>query len=111
MESPNVPRDPEAIAHRLHEPGEAAPSLKMNDVTFYLGRETLIVPPRQPGVARPPGSMPAWRAELFAVMSRNALSAATFFGLPPNRVSSSARRFRCSVAKDVQHRSEVFTAR
>jgi KUP system potassium uptake protein len=86
MESPNVPRILETVAQRLHEPGEPAPSLKMHDVTFYLGRETLIVLPRQPGAAPPPGAMPPWRAELFAVMSRNALSAANFFGLPPNRV-------------------------
>jgi len=86
MESPNVPAILEAIAISLHEPGEAAPSLKLNDITFYLGRETLIVPPRQPGAERLPGSMPAWRAELFAIMSRNAISAANFFGLPPNRV-------------------------
>ena len=86
MESPNVPSILAAIAQSLHEPGAAAPSLKMNDVTFYLGRETLIVPPREPGAHRAPGSMPPWRAELFAVMSRNAVSAASFFGLPPNRV-------------------------
>jgi KUP system potassium uptake protein len=86
MESPHVPQILMAIARSLHEPGEPPPSLKMNDVTFYLGRETLILGPRHPGVPRPPGSMPAWRAGLFAVMSRNALSAASFFGLPPNRV-------------------------
>ena len=86
MESPNVPSLLAAIAQSLHEPGVVARSLKMNDVTFYLGRETLIVPPREAGAPRTHGSMPPWRAELFAVMSRNALSAASFFGLPPNRV-------------------------
>jgi KUP system potassium uptake protein len=86
MESPNVPLILAAVAEWLHEPGEPAPSLRMHDVTFYLGRETLIVPPRMPGVPRAAGSMPPWRAELFAVMSRNALSASSFFGLPPNRV-------------------------
>ena len=86
MESPNAPSIIAAIAHSLHEPGSVAPALKMNDVTFYLGRETLIVPPREPGAVRTHGSMPPWRAELFAVMSRNAVSAAHFFGLPPNRV-------------------------
>jgi KUP system potassium uptake protein len=86
MESPNVPSILTAIAQSLHESDGPAPPLKVNDITFYLGRETLIVPPRAPGVARPPGSMPPWRAEIFAVMSRNAISAASFFGLPPNRV-------------------------
>lgn len=86
MESPNVPAILEAIAQHLHEPGEPPPSLKMSEITFYLGRETLIVPARLPGAQHLPGMMPAWRAELFAVMSRNAISAASFFGLPPNRV-------------------------
>jgi KUP system potassium uptake protein len=86
MESPNVPATLETIAQSLHEPGEAAPSLKLNDITFYLGRETLIVTPRKAGMAAPAGGMPPWRAGLFAIMSRNALSAASFFGLPPNRV-------------------------
>lgn len=85
MESPNVPDILGAIAGGLHEPGETAPSLRMTDVTFYLGRETLIVPPRAIRVPTP-GSMSPWRAELFAIMSRNAISASSFFGLPPNRV-------------------------
>ncbi|MGH7523865.1 MAG: potassium transporter Kup [Gemmatimonadales bacterium] len=86
MESPNVPAILEAISMQLHEPGEAPPPLRLHDITFYLGRETLIVPPRHMGAERAAGTMPAWRAELFAVMSRNAISAASFFGLPPNRV-------------------------
>jgi len=86
MESPNVPNILAAVAPLLHEPGTKVPALRPTDVTFYLGRETLIVPPRPKGAARTPGSMPPWRAEIFAVMSRNAVSAAHFFGLPPNRV-------------------------
>jgi KUP system potassium uptake protein len=31
-------------------------------------------------------TMSVWRKKLFAVMARNALSAAAFFQLPPNRV-------------------------
>jgi KUP system potassium uptake protein len=30
--------------------------------------------------------MALWRARLFALLSRNALGATTFFHLPPNRV-------------------------
>jgi KUP system potassium uptake protein len=86
MESFNVPQLLQAIAPSLREPGRPVPSLNLHDVTFYLGRETLIVTPRQPGAPRQPGTMPAWRAELFAIMSRNAISAAAFFRLPPNRV-------------------------
>ena len=53
--------------------------LRMTDVSFYLGRETLIV------TKRPSGMMP-WREKIFASMMRNAESAARFFRLPPNRV-------------------------
>ncbi|MGH7583853.1 MAG: potassium transporter Kup [Gemmatimonadales bacterium] len=83
MESPKVPAILAAASPFLHEAGEAAPPLLPQEVSFYLGRETLIV---ARGAVPPPNSMAPWRAKLFAVMSRNALSAATFFGLPPNRV-------------------------
>ena len=48
------------------------------DVTFFLGRETLI----------PSGAlgMPVWRDRLFVWMARNATTATSFFRLPPNRV-------------------------
>jgi KUP system potassium uptake protein len=46
--------------------------------TYFLGRETLI-PSRREGLA-------PWRERLFAVMSRNARTATSFFALPPNRV-------------------------
>ena len=49
------------------------------DTTYFLGRETILVGRGQSKLAR-------WRRALFAIMSRNALSAATFFRLPPNRV-------------------------
>ncbi|MGQ9650337.1 MAG: potassium transporter Kup [Phycisphaerae bacterium] len=48
------------------------------EVSFYLGRETLIKT-RKPGMSQ-------WRKTLFAVMSRNAISAVAYFGIPPNRV-------------------------
>jgi KUP system potassium uptake protein len=51
---------------------------KPTDTTYFLGRESLIATKR-PGMA-------IWREKLFAWMSRNALSAAYFFGIPPNRV-------------------------
>jgi KUP system potassium uptake protein len=71
MEDPNVP---EALA-RVSHPGL---DLSPGRTTFFLGRETLI-PSGKPGMA-------AWREHLFAVMSRNARTATSFFGLPPNRV-------------------------
>lgn len=50
----------------------------INQTTFFLGRETLILT-HKPGMA-------FWRKYLFFFMSRNARSATSFFGLPPNRV-------------------------
>ena len=49
------------------------------DTTYFLGRETILVGRGQSKLAR-------WRRALFAIMSRNAMSAANFFRLPPNRV-------------------------
>lgn len=48
------------------------------DVTFFLGRETLI-PSDKPGMA-------LWREGLFAFMARNAQRAMNFFRIPPDRV-------------------------
>ena len=82
MESPEVPEVLRAAAEQLREPGEeAAPAMEMRRISFYLGRETLIVRGR-----RARNQLWPWRARLFRVMSRNAQSAAAYFGLPPNRV-------------------------
>lgn len=51
---------------------------------FFLGSESLVVTDR-PGMAR-------WREHLFAFMSRNATSAANFFGLPPERTTTVGTR-------------------
>lgn len=87
METPEVAAILQQIAYALTPPeGGAAPPLQMHQVTFYLGRETLIVGPRRRGDPRPEKVLPVWRVKLFEVMSRNALGATAFFGLPPNRV-------------------------
>lgn len=52
--------------------------LKTMDMSFFLGRQTLI-PSERPGMA-------IWREKLFAWMVRNAESAMDFFKLPTNRV-------------------------
>jgi KUP system potassium uptake protein len=71
MEDPNVPQAlVNACAHGL--------VLDEDDVTYFLGRETLIVT-TTPGMAR-------WREHLFVLMARNAVRAPTFFRLPPERV-------------------------
>jgi KUP system potassium uptake protein len=49
-----------------------------DDVTYFLGRETIIVTARQ--------GMAEWREKLFVVMARNAVAPTSFFRLPPERV-------------------------
>jgi KUP system potassium uptake protein len=71
METPNVP---EILALCEGEGLHAAPM----ETSYYLGREQLL--------ATGSSGMARWRKRLFVVMSRNAQSAARFFGLPPNRV-------------------------
>jgi KUP system potassium uptake protein len=71
MEDPNVP---EAIMRARGQGLE----LDEEDVTYFLGRETLIVT-KHPGMAM-------WRERLFVLMARNAVRATTFFRLPPERV-------------------------
>jgi KUP system potassium uptake protein len=48
------------------------------ETSYFLGTEHLLVSDR-PGMAK-------WRERLFALMSRNARTASSFFRLPPNRV-------------------------
>jgi KUP system potassium uptake protein len=71
METPSVPEVLRLCAAQGLE-------AKLPQTSFFLGRERIL----------PTGSSPMrrWRKKLFVVMSRNARSAAEFFGLPPNRV-------------------------
>lgn len=71
MEEPNVPDLLELCSTRGIE-------YRPMETTFFLSRETIIPSPKH--------GMAIWREKLFAVMSRNAQSATTFFGLPANRV-------------------------
>ena len=71
MEDPNVP---DALV-RARDHGL---QLDEDDVTYFLGRETLIVT-KSPGMAM-------WRERLFVLMARNAVRATTYFRLPPERV-------------------------
>jgi KUP system potassium uptake protein len=77
METPAVPSLLESLAHRAPEAGPAI-LIKPMETTFYLGRETLLPVGR--------ASLASWRKRLFIVMARNAQTASSFFGLPPNRV-------------------------
>ena len=71
MEEPNVP-ELLANAPLVGEP------INIHRTTFFLSRET-ILPTRS-------GSMTRWRQWLFAVMSRNAQSASSFYRIPAGRV-------------------------
>ena len=71
MDEPDVPV---ALARVRTEGLDLSPAR----TSFFLGRETLIASGR-------PGMTP-WREHLFALMSRNARTATSFFGLPPDRV-------------------------
>ena len=71
MESPDVPRAL-ALCAAFGE------RFELMETTFYLSRETIL-----PSMAL--GMLPL-RARLFALMSRNAISASDFFKIPTNRV-------------------------
>jgi KUP system potassium uptake protein len=71
MEEPNVP----VLLAGARIDGEP---IEMSKTTFFLSRET-IVPNRSPEMFR-------WRQWVFAVMSRNAQSASSFYRIPANRV-------------------------
>jgi KUP system potassium uptake protein len=71
MEDPNVP-------DALLEARRMGLSVDAEDVTYFLGRETIIVTRRR--------GMAIWREKLFVLMARNAVRATAFFRLPPERV-------------------------
>ncbi|MBK9153612.1 MAG: potassium transporter Kup [Chloracidobacterium sp.] len=72
MEEPNVPRELLGLE-------QAGLRLSPNEMTYFLGRETIIATKKYSGMAR-------WREKLFSLLSRNARSATSFFGIPPGRV-------------------------
>jgi KUP system potassium uptake protein len=71
MEQPVLPE-------ALEQCAEDGLALDPMDTSFFLGRETLI--------PRLNSEMCLWREKVFVGMFRNAGSAASFFGLPANRV-------------------------
>jgi KUP system potassium uptake protein len=71
MEDPDVPA-------ALLEARKKGLVIDADDLTYFLGRESLIIAPHH--------GMAAWRERLFLVMSRNAVRATAFFRLPPERV-------------------------
>jgi KUP system potassium uptake protein len=74
METPDVPA---AIERALAKGHIAMPEAEK--VTYYLGRETIIVTNRAPQMA-------PWRERLFAFMNRNAERSAAYFSVPCSQV-------------------------
>ncbi len=71
MQEPDVP----AVLSTVVAGGD---TIEIERTTFFLGIETLLATGR-PGMA-------LWRERLFALMSRNAVRATSFFRIPPERV-------------------------
>lgn len=60
-------------------------TVDLNDVTYYVGHETVIR--REDGMG-----LPRWQEELFAVMERNAIHVSDFFSLPSDQVVEIGRQ-------------------
>jgi KUP system potassium uptake protein len=71
MQDPNVP-------DALRAAQDRGLNVDADDVTYFLGRETILVTHRK--------GMAIWREKLFVLMTRNAVRATAFFRLPPERV-------------------------
>jgi KUP system potassium uptake protein len=71
MEDPDVPQ-------ALEQARQQGLVLDSDDLTYFLGRETIIVTRRR--------GMAIWRERLFVLMARNAVRATAFFRLPTERV-------------------------
>ena len=74
MESPDVP---EALRLAISQ-GQLAGN-DLDDVTYYLGRETIIPTHKVLGMA-------LWREEIFAILNRNAERSAAYFCVPARQV-------------------------
>jgi len=72
MQTPNVP-----VALRFSE--QLGLDIDIENLTYFLGRATLIPSDDLPGMA-------LWRDHLFAFMAHNAIRATDFYGLPPEDV-------------------------
>jgi KUP system potassium uptake protein len=70
MESPNIPRELEALGDRV--------GFDAMQASYFLGRE-LLVPGMEPKLSW-------WRRWLFLAMARNAVPATEFFRIPSDRV-------------------------
>jgi KUP system potassium uptake protein len=78
MERPNIPE-------LLAASKSLGCTVDLNDVTYYVGHETVIR--REDGAG-----LPAWQEKLFAIMERNAVHVSDFFSLPNDQVVEIGRQ-------------------
>jgi KUP system potassium uptake protein len=78
MERPDIPS-------LLQEARERGCGIAAGDVTYYVGRETIV--PREDGAG-----LPRWLQGIFAVMDRNAWQVTDFFRLPVDKVVEIGRQ-------------------
>ncbi len=74
-----------AIPPILEEANAAGCDLDLSDVTYYVGRETVV--PRPDGKG-----LPRWQEFIFAAMERNAAQVTDFFRLPVDQVVEIGRQ-------------------
>jgi len=60
-------------------------TIDLDDVTYYVGHETVIA--REDGMG-----LPRWQEAFFAVMERNAIHVSDFFSLPSDQVVEIGRQ-------------------
>jgi KUP system potassium uptake protein len=60
-------------------------TVDLDDVTYYVGHETVIS--REDGMG-----LPVWQEKFFAVMERNAIHVSDFFSLPTDQVVEIGRQ-------------------
>jgi KUP system potassium uptake protein len=78
MERPDIPA-------LLQEAKDRGCNILVDDVTYYVGRETVVS--REDGEG-----LPAWIESVFATMERNAAQVTDFFRLPPDQVVEIGRQ-------------------
>jgi len=73
MEQPDLPAVLPAVAEQL-----PPDTIDLDRISYFLGREIVF--------ATPGTGMASWREKLFGFLMHNARSAASYYGLPPERV-------------------------
>ncbi|KAI94968.1 potassium transporter Kup [Rhodomicrobium udaipurense JA643] len=78
MERPDIPPILELVKERGYD-------INLDDVTYYIGRETVVA--REDGKG-----LPRWQENIFSIMERNAAQVTDFFRLPVDRVVEIGRQ-------------------